>query len=121
MDKLISYLLNLGFYPGRLDLGPDLRAGRLWWSLMAYFLLVLGLLSQQCTNLANHPIELSLSNLNWSVLAASSICGIALFPPMMVWFNKKAREPSWRHLLWAFSFGFFIDLSGNLLWKQFIR
>ena len=119
LNKLGSYFFNLGFYSGEIEFGPGLQRQRLAWSLSAYILLVLGLLGQQCVNLTNRPIRVSLANLEWPVLAASAIVGVALFPPFMSWFNKKRRQPSWEHVLWAFSFGFFVNLSSNLIWKRF--
>jgi hypothetical protein len=114
------YFLDLGFYPSQVELGSDLQHQRLRWSIFAYGLLVLGLFAQQCVNLTSRPIRLSLTDLHWSVFGASAIVGVALFPPFMSWFNKRLREgPSWEHLLWAFSFGFFVNLSSNLIWKHF--
>jgi hypothetical protein len=121
MNSLSKYFLNLGFYSGQIELGRDLQQRRLAWSLSAYGLLVLGLLGQQCVNLANKPIQFSVANLQWPVFVASAIAGVALFPPFMFWFNKKRHQPSWEHVLWAFSFGFFINLSSNLIWKQFLK
>jgi RsiW-degrading membrane proteinase PrsW (M82 family) len=122
LKRIEGYFLNLGFYPGQIELGPGgIMRKRLTWSLIAYALLVLGLLSQQCINLTKKPIRLSLAGIEWPVLAASLIVGIALFPPFMLWFNKKRRQPSWEHVLWAFSFGFFINLSSNFIWKQFLK
>jgi hypothetical protein len=118
-DGVTRYFLNLGFYSGETELGPHLQMQRLAWSLTAYLLLVLGLLGQQCVNLTNKPIRLSLASLEWPVFAASAVVGVALFPLFMSWFNKKLRQPSWEHVLWAFSFGFFVNLSSNLIWKRF--
>jgi hypothetical protein len=121
LNSVSQYFLNLGFYSGRIELGPGLQRQRLAWSLSAYVLLVLGLLGQQCVNLIIKPIQLSVTNLQWPVFAASAIVGVALFPPFMLWFNKKLNKPSWEHVLWAFSFGFFVNLSSNFIWKQFIK
>jgi hypothetical protein len=44
---------------------------------------------------------------------------IALFPLFTEWFNKKRRKPSWEHVLWAFSYGFFVNLSIDATWKMF--
>jgi hypothetical protein len=114
-----SYFLNLGFSPSQIELGSaGVMRQRLKWTLSAYALLVLGLLAQQSIDLTKRPIRLSLARPEWPVLTASAIVGIALFPPFMLWFNKKRRKPSWEHVLWAFSFGFFVNLSSNFIWKQ---
>ena len=90
------------------------------WTISAYVLLFLGLFSHQCIDLGRKPIEFSTSNVRLSVLAASAVLAIALFPAFIHWFNHKRKQPSWEHILWAFSFGFFIDLSSTLIWKRFL-
>jgi len=111
------YFLDLGFYGNQIELGPALQQRRLYWSLVAYALLVLGLLSQQAIDLNRRPLRFSLA-MDWSVVAASAIVGIALFAPFMHWLTRWRRKPSWEHVLWAFSFGFFLNLSSNLVWKR---
>jgi hypothetical protein len=113
------YFLDLGFHPGEIEFGTGLPRKRLLWSLAVYGLLFLGLFSQQCINIRKAPIEFSLINLQWNVLGGSAIVAIALFPIFTHWFNIKRRRPSWEHVLWAFSFGFFVNLSSNVIWKKF--
>jgi hypothetical protein len=121
-DRLSHYFLDLGFFPGQVELGPGrLQLLRLAWSLSAYGLLVSGLLAQQCVDLTKRPIQFSVANLHWPVFAASAIAGLALFKPFMFWFNKKRHQPSWEHVLWAFSFGFFVNLSTNVIWKMVVK
>ena len=118
-SRVSRYFLDLGFYPGQIEFGTGLPRKRLIWSIAAYVLLFLGLFSHQCIDLSRKPIEFSPSNVRLTVLAASALVAIALFPAFVYWFNQKRKQPSWEHVLWAFSFGFFIDLSSALIWKKF--
>jgi len=117
VNRGFRYFLDLGFYPGRVELGASLARRRLMWSVSAYFLLFSGLLSQQCIDIRKTPIAVSANNLQWPMLGASAVVAIALFPLFTERFNKKRRKPSWEHVLWAFSFGFFVNLSSNIVWK----
>lgn len=119
VSRAAHYFLDLGFYPGQIEFGAGLPRKRLLWSIAVYLLLFLGLLSQQCTDVSKVPIVFSVGNLRWTVLIASAVVAVALFPLFTRWFNKKRRKPSWEHVLWAFSFGFFVNLSTNVIWKKF--
>jgi hypothetical protein len=119
-SRASRYFLDLGFYPEQIEFGTGLPLKRLIWSIAAYLLLFMGLLSQQCIDLSKVPLAVSVSNLRWTVLAASAVVAIALFPPFTHWFNKKRQKPSWEHVLWAFSFGFFVNLSSNFIWKKLL-
>jgi len=113
--QAVTYFLNLGFYPGQLELGSrGLQRRRIWWDVSAYALLVLGLIGKQCIDLTRVPLQFAVANLKSGAFVASLIVGVALFPPFMHWFNKRRVKPSWEHVLWAFSFGFFVNLSANL-------
>ncbi len=113
------YFLDLGFYPGQIEFGGSLPRKRLIWSVAVYLLLFFGLFSQQCIDLRKVPIEFSVNNLQGKVLFGSAVVAIALFPVFTHWFNSKRRNPSWEHILWAFSFGFFVNLSSNVIWREF--
>lgn len=119
MNRVSRYFLDLGFYPGQVELGAGLARKRLIWTIAVYLLLFSGFLSRQCIDISKTPIEVSVSNLRWTVVGASALVALALIAPFTRWFNKKRRKPSWEHVLWAFSFGFFVNLSGNLIWKKF--
>lgn len=114
VSRVGRYFLDLGFYGDQIELGPELQHRRLYWSLAAYGLLVLGLLSQQAIDLTRRPLQFSAA-LDWGVVAPTAIVGVALFAPFMHWLTRKRRKPSWEHVWWAFSFGFFVNLSGNFL------
>ena len=117
--RVSQYFLDLGFYPGQIEFGTGLPRKRLIWSVIAYLSLFLGLFCQQCIDIGKVPIEFSARNVQWAVLGGSAVVGVALFPIFMHWFNYKRKKPSWEHVLWAFSFGFFIDLSSKVIWKKF--
>jgi len=109
----INYFLNLDFYPGEIDFGA-LESKRLRWTLSAYGLLVLGLFCQQVTDLRRMPITVKLENVHWGVFIASMIVALALLPPFMRWLNNRHKNPSFIHVLWAFTVGFFVNLSTNV-------
>jgi hypothetical protein len=117
--RVAGYFTDLGFYPGQIEFGPGLPQKRLAWSLTAYVLLLLGILAQQIIDLGKKPLNPSWHNLTWPMLLASAVVAFALFPPFTSWFNHKRKKPSWEHVVWAFSFGFFVNLSTNLIWKKF--
>jgi hypothetical protein len=118
LPRLARYYLDLGFYSDRIELGANLQRRRMLWSLAAYGLLVLGLLAQQAIDLTRKPLKFSWI-FDWSVMAASAIVGVALFAPFAHWVTRRRKNLTWEHVLWAFSFGFFINLSSNLIWKRF--
>jgi hypothetical protein len=119
LGRVGRYFGDLGFYPDQIEFGPGLPQRRLVWSLTAYVLLLLGILAQQTIDLGKKPLNPSWHNLTWPMLLASAVVAFALFPPFMAWFNRKRKKPSWEHILWAFSFGFFVNLSTNFIWKKF--
>jgi hypothetical protein len=118
--RLSRYFLDLGFYGDQVDLGVSgLQRRRIYWSVSAYLLLVAGLLSQQAIDLNRRPLTLQMV-FDWRAVFASAIVGVALFAPFMHWLNRRRRKPSWEHVLWAFSFGFFVNLSTNFIWKKLL-
>ncbi|MGA7634369.1 MAG: hypothetical protein WCB11_26695 [Terriglobales bacterium] len=119
MNRIARYFLDLGFYPSQIEFGTGLPRKRLAWSLAAYCLLFMGLLAQQVIDVTKAPIRVSLDKLDTSVFVASAVVAVALFPLFTHWFNSKRKQPSWEHIVWAFSFGFFVHVSGDLLKKLF--
>jgi hypothetical protein len=123
MDSIVAevshYLFDFGFFPDRVELGPSLQRKRLLWTVSAYLLFWLGVFSRRCISL--NPVDLKLENLKWTIVAATFFVSLALFPLLMRWFNRKWKQPSWEHVMWAYSLGFFVDLSGSglhqVLWK----
>jgi hypothetical protein len=111
------YLLNLNFYPGQIEFGPDLSRKRLIWTMSVYALLAIGLVAQQAIDLTRHPLTIDWTNLSWNTLLASAVVALALLPPFMRWFNRKFPRPSYEHAIWTFSFGFFVNLSTNAMSK----
>lgn len=107
----MNYFTNLEFLPAQsldeVELGRSNRRQR--WTAATYALFCLGIFSRQI--IAFPRVEFAMANVRWSVLAASFIIGLALFPPVMRWLNRRRTRPSIEHVLTAFSTGFFIDLA----------
>jgi len=116
---LKRYFLNFGFYPQVVELGGTAEAKRGIWTLISYAMLSGGIFCRQCISLIPRPLKFELANLQGSVLVASLIIGLALLPPWMRWLNRRRIQPGWEHVLWAFSFGFFVDTSAGFVWKHF--
>jgi uncharacterized membrane protein YczE len=108
-----DYFLDLEFFPDKIDFG-ELKGTRLRWTLSAYGLLALGLFCQQLIDLRQIPITVKLENVHWGVFIASLVVAVALLPPFMRWLNKRHKNPSFIHVLWAFTVGFFVNLSTNI-------
>jgi hypothetical protein len=107
----MKYFSNLEFLPATsmddVELGPQGRRER--WTMRAYLMFSLGIVARQ---LIPYPkVIVEATNLRWSVLVASLLIGLALFPPIMRWLNRKRRRPSFEHLVTAFSVGFFVNLA----------
>ena len=111
VNRVVRYFLDMGFYPGEVELGRDLQRRRLTLAITSYALLCLGLFCRQCIDIRKEPLEFSFANLRWGIFIASLVVAVAIFAPFTSWFNKKFRDPSWEHVMWAFSFGFFVNLS----------
>jgi hypothetical protein len=113
---MLNYFANLDFYPDRVELGPGLMRKRLYWTVTSFLLLASGIFFRQCIgSLKTGNLDFSLSNFRLTVAIASSVVALAVFPPYMRWFNRRVREASWGQVLWAFSFGFFVDLASSAL------
>jgi hypothetical protein len=114
----MKYFLDLNFYPeAPVELGGSLAQKRLYWTLLSYLLLAIGIFCRQCIPLPaqNGVLDFSFANVRLTVALASSIIALAIFPPFTRWFNRRFRNASWGHLMWAFTFGFFVDLSNKAI------
>jgi hypothetical protein len=119
-NRVVRYFLDLGFYPGEVELGTGLQRKRLAWLITVYVLLFLGLSCRQWIDLKQEPVKFSVANLQLGVFVASAVVAIALFPPFTAWFNKRFRKPSWEQVMWAFSFGFLVNLSNVVDLTKFL-
>ncbi|HEX8456370.1 MAG TPA: hypothetical protein VF656_03530 [Pyrinomonadaceae bacterium] len=113
MSRFLNYFTNFEFYWDRRTFGASLQRKRKAWTLAVYILLSLGIFSRQIT--AFPKVDINIANVRVPVLAASFIIGLALLPPVMRWISKKVKQPKWEHVLSAFSIGFFIDLTNDVL------
>jgi RsiW-degrading membrane proteinase PrsW (M82 family) len=118
VNRIARYFLDLGFYPSEIEFGTGLPWKRLAWSLAAYVLLFMGLLAQQIIDVTRPPFRLSVDKLDTSVFLASAVVAVALFSLFTHWFNSKREQPSWEHVIWAFSFGFFVHVASSSLVKK---
>jgi|HubBroStandDraft_1064217.scaffolds.fasta_scaffold45545_1 hypothetical protein len=106
---IARYFTSLDFLWTEHTLGPSLAKRRSYLTFLAYLLMSLGLFARQIT--AFPSVDMKWENLRYPVLLASFIIGLALFPPVMRWLNKRRPTPSAEHILMAFSTGFFVDLT----------
>jgi uncharacterized membrane protein YczE len=114
--KLSAYLLNLEFaFNDERDEpvygGADSKKAVL--AIVVYILLALGIFCRQITKFP--IVDLNLENIRWSVFFASLIIGFALLPPVIRWLNRGGRRLSAIQVITAFSIGFLIDLSSQLI------
>lgn len=116
MDKLFNYFFGLNIEvpetAEELHYGSDNRK-EIVQSLIIYMLLALGIFSRQITKFP--VVDLNTINLQWNVLIAAFIIGLALFPAVFNWIFRRKRQLHWTHIVTAFSIGFFIDLSSSLI------
>src|ERR1051326_6911537 len=119
MNRAYTYFTDLGFLGSReqIELGPTVTQLRLLWTAGVYVLSSLGIFCRHYIDLPHLRLQAPFSA---SVLAASFIVGLALLPLPMKWFNSKRAKPNWEHVLFAFSFGFFIHLASTGLGGQVI-
>ena len=107
---LARYFTNLEFNPGDIALG---RASRRAWTCAAYAAFCAGIFSRQLV--AYPKIEFVQANMTYGVAGASCLVGIAVFPVIIRWFNRLRTKASVEHLVFAYSSGFFIDLTATAL------
>ena len=112
-----KYFLDLGFFPSYddLDLGPKVIHQRMAWTFAVYVMTALGILCRQYTDF---PRVVTHTEIQSPVVLGSFVIGLALLPLPMYWFNrgkKRGSKPDWGQVILAFSFGFFVVLSGEKL------
>ena len=120
VNRVSTYFTDLGFLGSRddIELGPTAAQLRLLWTVGVYVMSSLGIFSRHYIDVRH--LRMRQDPFVGSVLAASFIIGLALLPLPMKWFNSKRRRPNWEHVLFAFSFGFFVDLASTTLAGQVI-
>ena len=107
----LHYFGDLNFLWDQRTFGPTLAHKRALYALGSYLLLSLGIFARQIT--AFPKVDINTANIRGAVLLASFIIGLALFPPMMRFFNKKNKQPGFEHVILAFGIGFFVDLASG--------
>jgi prepilin signal peptidase PulO-like enzyme (type II secretory pathway) len=114
--KLAPYFLKLEFVFGDARDEPDYGPAdfkKLLPVITVYVLLACGIFCRQITQFP--IVDLNVANVRWSVLIASFIIGFALLPPVMRWINRGGKELGAIQVITAFSIGFLIDLSSQLI------
>ncbi len=85
---------------------------RFWWTIFVFVLLALGIYVKQ--NMVLLPtVTFNGDHMDWHVALGAVFVALALFPFFMRTFNKLFPNPSLWHALFAFSIGFFSDLSSE--------
>ena len=115
----MRYFYNLGFFPTVTALGPRIQTKRKLWTVLVYALLSLGIFARQIVDFPK--IRLVADHLDWKILCASLIVGLAVFPPTMRWLNRRRGSPTFEHFLLPFSLGFFLDLTMKLIVNPFFK
>lgn len=120
--RIIQYFTRLEFYQGTLGSSGETRLSKndegkaFLWTLAVYFLLSAGIFCRQITNFPK-SVHLNLANLQWDVVVASLIFGLAYLPQVIRKLNeernKKKKMQKWPQVLSAFGIGFFIDFASN--------
>jgi hypothetical protein len=105
-----TYITDLGFYADEAPLGPQPRSKLL--VLGVYVALAMGIFLRQIS--AFPAVDLRPQNLRISVAVASIILALVIAPPMNRWISRRHQGlPSWEHVLWTVTYGFFSDLLMN--------
>jgi len=114
----MNYFDDLGFFGDDVQLGGSLVRRTRLWTLSCYLLLCLGIFLRQVTKFPR--VDLDFANIRISVAVASLIIGLAIFPPVIRWLNRRRKHPGVEHALLPFSIGFFVDLSSATL-SNFVK
>jgi hypothetical protein len=114
-NRVRYYFTNFEFYRGqdRLPLGGDIFEKKVLWTISVYLLTSLGIF---CRQICNFPkVSINLANVQWNVLVASFIFGLALLPFFIKQVNRIDSKPGLPQVLTAFGVGFFVDLASNAI------
>jgi hypothetical protein len=92
---------------------PPLMLGRkkstLGWDIAAWLAVAAGIFARQGLDLP--ALVWKISNVSPGAVVASVVVGLAVFPMMMRWLNRRRRRASLEHVAAPFAFGFFLDLA----------
>lgn len=104
-----DYFTQLNFR----DEDQQLGAKENWLTLGVYALASLGIFCRQITQFPK--VKVNFANLQWDVLAASFIFGLAVLPFFIKRVNALNSEPGLHQILTAFGVGFFMDFTTNAI------
>ena len=114
--RVKHYFTQLNFYSDRQALGKDENN---WLTIGIYLLASLGIFCRQITQFPK--VKLNLTNLQWNVLVASFIFGLAVLPYFIKSVNAVNSKPGLRQVLTAFGIGFFMDFTTNAVINYYFK
>jgi hypothetical protein len=85
------------------------KKSTLQWQIAAWLAVAAGIFSRQGLKLPD--MVWLLSNINIGTAIGSVVVGLAVFPMMMRWLNRRRRRAGLEHIAGPFAFGFFLDLA----------
>lgn len=109
-EKLKDYFLTLGYYGGE-PLGG--LGGNNVITLGIYVLASLGIFGRQITQFPK--VRLNIANIQWDVLVASFIFGLAILPFFIKRVNAVVKRAGFEQVFTAFGIGFFVDFTSNAI------
>jgi hypothetical protein len=108
--RIKHYYTQLNFNDDKQMLGPS---NETWLSVAIYGLASLGIF---CRHITQFPkVKINFANLQWSVLAASFIFGLAVLPFFIKRVNAVNSTPGIHQIITAFGVGFFMDFTTNAI------
>ncbi|MVT40223.1 hypothetical protein GO495_06495 [Chitinophaga oryziterrae] len=84
-----------------------------------YLLSSLGIFCRQITQLPK--VKINMANLQWDVLIASFIFGLAVLPYIIKSINSVNSKAGLRQILAAFGVGFFMDFTTNAVINYYFK
>jgi hypothetical protein len=97
---------------GYFDLGftlPLQLGAKQWaWEITAWVAVAAGMFLRQALNLPQ--LDWDTTKLDIGAFLAALVVGLAVFPPMMRWLNRRQRKVGLEHIALPFAFGFFLNL-----------
>lgn len=110
-QRVKYYFTELEFYQDQQPLGVN--DNKILYTIAVYLLASLGIFGRQITNFPK--VKINFANLQWEVLAASFIFGLAVLPFFIKRLNSINSDPGFQQILAAFGIGFFMDFTTNAI------
>lgn len=95
---------------------------KITWTILIYVFLSLGIFFRRTVNFPEPLSGINTSVFKWGIIAASFIIGLAVLAPLLRMISRFHKgKLSWHHCLTAFSIGFFVDLTFELIINGFVN